>query len=241
MNVRLKRYKKEFEHSYTMGVYPTLELLEHIPEHVLRILIHPKGSGNAGIVKIQTICQQNGISLEIQEKVFNRVGARDNDFAIGVFRKIESQLKGESNHIVLVNPSSTGNLGTIGRTMIGFGFSNLAIIKPAADLMAPDTIRASMGALFQSNFEYFDSIDAYREKYAHNIYTLMIDGATRLPDVRFEQPFGLVFGNESSGLPPEYKNLGTSIRIPQQRTIDSFNLAISVGITIYQASLAQDR
>ncbi|MBT3391517.1 MAG: TrmH family RNA methyltransferase [Chloroflexi bacterium] len=235
----LKRYKKNFAHSYTFGVFPTLELLTHRVQDVLGVWLHPRASQNSGVSKIEQLCQQNAIPIEIHEKNFNRLGARENDYAIGVLRKFSAPLDAAANHLVLVNPGSRGNLGTIIRAMLGFGFYDLAVIEPAADIFHPDVLRAAMGALFQLRFEHFADFNAYQNAHSQNIYVLMTDGVKPLNKVDFQTPFGLVFGNESSGLPPEFHAIGTSLRIPQSGAIDSLNLSIAVGVTLYQASLAQ--
>ncbi len=237
MDMRLKRYKKDFEHGYAFGVFPTLELLTHRPQNCLGVMLHPKGEANRGMTKIQALCQENGIPFEFQEKTLTRIGARENDYAAGVFHKTEPGLEASANHVILVNPGGTGNLGTILRTMPGFGFRDLAIIEPAADIFHPGVVRASMGALFQLRFARFTDFDAYRESFPRNLYPLMTDGAIPLPDARFAPPFGLIFGPENAGLPQEYHACGTSVSIPQSAAIDSLNLAVSVGITLYQASL----
>ena len=240
MNLKLKRYKKDFEHSYTLGVFPTLEMLAHKTEHAQGVIVHPKGIDNQGIAKIQDICQGGSIPLEIQERIFPRLGARENDYAIGVFQKFSTQLDPQSNHVVLVNPGSMGNLGTIIRTMLGFDISDLAIIKPAADHFESRVIRASMGAIFKLRIATFSNFESYQREYSHPYYPLMTSGEHPLHDVEFRSPFSLVFGNESSGLGDEFRSVGSSISIPQSEAIDSFNLAVAVGITLYQVKLAQE-
>jgi len=239
MNIRLKRYKKDFEHSYTFGVFPTLELLDHQVEHALGVLAHPKGLENQGIARIREICQGVGIPLEIQDRTFPRLGARENDYAVGVFRKYESQLDPWSNHVVLVNPSSLGNLGTIMRTMLGFGFDDLALVTPAADHFDPGVIRASMGAIFKMRAVAFPDFEAYRRDYPRTYYPLMTSGEHLIHQVVYRAPYSLIFGNEGSGLGEEFRAIGQSVSIPQTKVIDSFNLAIAVGITLYQATLAK--
>ncbi len=238
MNIRLKRYQKDFTHSYALGVFPTLELLEHRLENCLGVIAHPKGERNSGVAKIQTICQENGRPFEFQEKSFPRIGARENDYAVGVFQKKEPGLDALANHVILVNPSGMGNLGTIIRTMLGFGFRDLAIITPAADIFNPEVVRASMGAIFQLHFENFSSFEAYQARYPRNFYLLMTDGKIPLPRVNFEPPFGFVFGSEGAGLAGEFRDYGKSVRIPQRNAVDSLNLAVSVAVTLYQASTA---
>jgi len=234
-----KRYKKDFDHSYTFGVFPTLELLTHRPQLARRVFIHPRGLKNAGAAKIQSLCQELGIPIEIQEKVFSRLGARENDYATAVFTKNESDLDPAADHLVLVHPERRGNLGTIMRTILGFGLSDLAIIQPAADPFHPETVRASMGAIFQLRLTRFEYFDAYRQTHPCPLILLMTEGETPLPEIAWPTPSGLVFGPESAGLPPAYRRYGQTVRIPQSGAIDSLNLAIAVGVTLYQRQMAR--
>lgn len=236
MNFRLKRYKKTYDYSYAFGVFPSLELLTHRPQDCIRVIAHPRGSNNRGVLKIQKICEAQHISFEFQEKTLARIGARENDYAAAVFQKTEPALTSAANHIILVNPGNPGNLGTIIRTALGFNFHDMAIIQPAADIFHPDTVRASMGAIFQLRFNRFADFNTYREIYPRNFYPLMTDGATPLPEASFDPPFGLVFGPENAGLPTDFHAIGPSLRIPQSRAVDSLNLAAAVSITLYQAS-----
>lgn len=233
MTIRLKRYKKEFDHSYAFGVFPTLELLTYKPADALCVIAHPQGAENKGVTKIREICQINAIPFDIQEKSFSRIGARQNDYAVGVFRKTEPGLDLSHNHVILVNPSGMGNIGTIVRTMLGFGYHDLAIIESAADIFHPNVVRASMGALFKIRFNRFADFKSYQEAFPRNFYPMMTDGNVSLPVAIFEPVYGLIFGPENAGLAQEYHRIGTSISIPQNEAINSLNLAVSVGVTLY--------
>jgi TrmH family RNA methyltransferase len=57
--------------------------------------------------------------------------------------------------------------------------------------------------------------------------------------VEYTDPYTLVFGNESTGLPVEYLEYGTPVVIPQTDNIDSVNLSIAAGIAIYEATKAK--
>ena len=46
-------------------------------------------------------------------------------------------------------------------------------------------------------------------------------------------PFSLVFGNEASGLPARFAQMGQSVFIPQSDEIDSLNLAVAVSVGSY--------
>jgi TrmH family RNA methyltransferase len=228
----LKPYNKKLDISYSVGVSPTIELLEQRPKDVIRVILSPKGTQNKGITKILDICNKLHIPFESDQRSIERVSGSGNTYALAMFKKYTTVLNSANNHVVLVNPSDMGNLGTICRTMLAFDITDLAIIKPAVDIFDPKAIRSSMGSVFSINFEYFSSFEEYQAKFKHNIYSFMSDGNTLLDKVVFTKPYSLVFGNEGEGLDKKYKELGESIKIPQSNKVDSFNLSIAVGIAL---------
>lgn len=238
MDHKLKRYQKDFPYSYCLGVYPTLELMTYQPGQVLTVLLHSKGASNEGVEKIRCSAADLGIEVQENDRLVEKLAQRGNTYAIGVFQKYPSALDPRANHLVLVNPSSMGNLGTIMRTMLGFGCLDLALIEPAADLFDPKVIRASMGAAFHLRHQNFPSFPDYWGRQAkHNLYPMMTDGKIALPDIQLQPPYALIFGDEAAGLGQEFHQYGTSLRIPQSDQVDSLNLALSVGIALYQGWL----
>lgn len=233
---KLVPYRKDLDYSYTIGVFPTLELLAHRPERVLRVLVSSRGEANEGVARIRALCDARHIPLAVADHQVDRLAGSENAYVIGVFQKYDAPLDAAANHLLLVNPSDAGNLGTIARTMLGFDVTNLAVVTPAVDLLAPRTIRAAMGATFQLAFELFDGIDAYRARFSRNLYPFLTDGRVSLPEATFRPPYTLVFGPEGAGLGPEYHPLGAGISIPQSGRIDSLNLAVAVGIALYAAT-----
>lgn len=118
---------------------------------------------------------------------------------------------------------------------MGFGIKNIAIIKPCVDFFDPKVVRASQGALFKLNIQTFDSFDDYSKHFNNTYYMFCLGGDDYLQDKRtFQKPYSLVFGNESSGLPNDVINKGIKIKIRQSEDIDSFNLAISVAMALYE-------
>ena len=47
MAVEYKNYKKDFDFSYTLGAFPTMELIKSKPEKVRKVVIHSKYAGSA--------------------------------------------------------------------------------------------------------------------------------------------------------------------------------------------------
>ena len=235
--MKIKSYQKESDYSYTTGVFETIELLNAKPGLVKRIYLASSSYQNAGVAKIIDIANRNNIEVIESDKTINRLVKKGNCLALAVFEKYQNDLE-IANHVVLVNPSDMGNLGTIIRTMAGFDYRNLAVVGTGADVFDPKVLRASMGAIFNLNVKYYPSFENYREDFPDNrIFPLMLKGAVNLHQVTPPKEFhSLVFGNESSGLPDDYLNYGQSIFINHTQAIDSLNLAMAVGITLFHFS-----
>lgn len=234
---KIKKYQKKFEYTYAFGAFPVLDLLKLYPKKVYKVLLKTDTEGSEGVSEVIELCTKNNIPFEYADRLIEKISVKENTYVVGVFEKYESKISKNSNHIVLVNPSNMGNIGTVIRTMLGFGFKDLAIIKPAADIFDPKVIRSTMGAIFHINFEYFNTIDDYISQYPeNNLYPFMLDGAKDIQEVEFKQPFSIIQGNESQGLGKEYKDLGQSVYIPHSKDIDSLNLSVATAIGLWEAT-----
>ncbi|MCR5768362.1 MAG: TrmH family RNA methyltransferase [Lachnospiraceae bacterium] len=232
--MEIKKYKKEAEYSYTLGAFPTLEMVEAMPERVVEVLVH------SSFPEKELVEQKCGsIPVRQDNKLIEKLSDKENVYVVGIFAKYTCELKKDTRHIVLVNPSNMGNLGTIIRTACGFGYYDLAIIEPAADIFNPKTVRASMGSLFRIRHELFGSFDEYMSKYKDRaLYPFMLDGSCSLAEAPKPENdyFSLIFGNEGTGLPKEFSGYGCPVRIEQTEFVDSLNLTIAAGIGMYEFS-----
>jgi len=230
---QIKPYKKDAEYSYTLGAFPTFELLKARPEVVRKVLVH---SSFTDAEKLKSICSEQNITIEVNDKLLKRISDKENCYVAGVFEKYSDKLRTDRPHIVLVNPSNMGNLGTILRTAVGFGIYDIAIILPGADIFHPKTVRASMGALFRLNHHRYSSFEEYQKEFKeHEFFTFMLNGKKTLTikDCPKSKLFSLIFGNEATGLDDSFLDVGTSVIIPQSPDVDSLNLTIAVGIGAY--------
>ena len=229
-----KKYKKSFEHSYALGPFPLFELLYTRPEAALRVWMDEEFND---CDKLSQLCLEKGIAFSYSKKVLQRISDKEICFAAGAFQKYTDTLSVSCSHVVLVNPSDMGNIGTIFRTALGFGIHDIAVISPAADHFNPKCVRASMGAVFKLRVAVFDSFEEYQAQYSQNrsFFPFMLEGGQNLtmdscPAVSV---YSLIFGNEASGLSAEFQKTGTPFFIPQTDEVDSLNLSVAAGIGIY--------
>ena len=232
----LEAYKRELDYSYAPGVFPSLEAMNKRPELVRRLLISARGQDSEGVRKLIALAESRRVRVEIADKALGRISGKENCFAAVVFEKRPAALSGTDAHIVLHHISDQGNLGTILRTALGFGYHDIAIIRPAADGYDPKVVRASMGALFSLRIMEYNDFSAYRQEFSHHAaYPFMLDGSVQMDDAAgtAAHPCALIFGNEGAGLPPEFQTVGQPVRIPSSDEVDSLNLAIAAAIGMY--------
>ena len=218
---------------------PICHFLKFKAEYVNRIFIHSGMKQGETLDKLLLLCKENQIEVVYADKIFNVLSQKENCYVIGEFRKFQGILDKERSHIVLVNPSNAGNMGTIMRSALGFGMNQMAIIRPAVDAFDPKVVRASMGAIFSTDFVYFESFEEYQKQFGEReLYPFMLDAKRSLHQVKPQGKFSLIFGNEATGLPAEFASIGTSVIIPHSDRIDSLNLPIAASIAMYEATKA---
>lgn len=134
------------------------------------------------------------------------------------------------------NPS---NLGAVLRTAEAAGVKNALISKNSADAFSPKALRASMGSAFRLNISMnceFEKVIKFAAK--NNLLTTGADASvtTSYTDVDWKKTRMLVFGSEAHGLNPEHKKtLDELICIPMADGVESLNLAVSVGVILFEA------
>ena len=234
--MKLSRYKKDSPFSYCLGAFPSMELLSSRPEACLSLHIHSTFSNQEYLDKALDICSRHQIPVyRDDDRNVARLNEKENVYVVATFKKYEDSLDKEGDHLLLDKPSNMGNLGTIIRSSLGFGVKDIALISPCPDYFDPKVVRSSMGALFKVRISKFASYKEYKEGFPdHIVHAFMLDGKNILQEYSF--PKGkrtLAFGNEATGLPPEYLD-ENSIYIRHSHDIDSLNITNAVSIGLYE-------
>lgn len=144
-----------------------------------------------------------------------------------------------SFNIVLVNPQIPNNTGAIGRLCVNAGAS-LHLIKPIAFEIDEKAVR-------RAGLDYWDKLDLYvwesiDEFFAKNSISSNGHFATTKSEkpyfqTEFKDGDFIFFGSETSGIPEDILNRykERNVTIPMTKNGRSLNLAISVGIVLYDA------
>lgn len=233
--MKLSRYKHSSPVSYAFGATLCYELLKTRPDSITRVFLRPTTKQGDDLIKLIKNLKDHKIEIIDSAKAFNILGAKDNCLIIAEFTKFVNHLNPNANHLVFVNPSDAGNLGTIIRTAASQNFNNIAIVDPAVDHFDPKVIRATMGAIFHLNIERFPTFADYQTTHNRKNFAFMLDAKSQ-PAENFtntKEAYSLIFGNEAAGLPADFADKCQPVILRQSNKVDSLNLSIAAGIAMY--------
>ncbi len=133
-----------------------------------------------------------------------------------------------------------GNVGTILRTAAAFGIDCVLLSKDCADLYAPRTLRAAMGAIFRLptlriDGRAEDAVRALRDM-GRSVYATALDATARpLGSFSLSPTDVFVIGNEGHGLSDKLIEAATgSVYIPMSPGSESLNAAIAATVCIWE-------
>lgn len=144
--------------------------------------------------------------------------------------------------IILFQPQIPQNTGNIVRTCSVTG-CELVLVRPLGFSVSDRWLkRAGLDYWEGVNVELIDDLESYLEKATGNFYFFSSKATQSYTDVKYEKEDWLIFGSETSGLPPSITERWSSqaVTIPMLPGARCLNLATSVGIGVYEA-LRQQR
>lgn len=140
--------------------------------------------------------------------------------------------------LVLERVQDPGNLGTILRSALAFGISDVLLSADSVDAWSPKVIRASMGACFNLNiYENLNLAASLAQlKLSHRLLATSPRGNLPLPEAKLNSERNAwLFGNESRGLSQAtMAQADNLVLIPQSNKIESLNLSMAVTICLYE-------
>ena len=146
--------------------------------------------------------------------------------------------------IILDDVKDYGNIGTIIRTANAFGIKNILSTRKDFDIYYKKTIEASRGTVFNTGFNCCDSPKNtlnYLRKNNYQIITTTPYGRELQSLINISQkPIALVIGNETNGASDTFiKNSDATIQIPMNPNVESLNVGVATGISVYELKLKQ--
>jgi RNA methyltransferase, TrmH family len=146
--------------------------------------------------------------------------------------------------VVLDNLQDFGNIGTIIRTCHAFGINTVFNTRKDQDLLQRKTIDSSRGRVFSTSMKTFTSANetiSYLRNNNFKIITTSPYGNNLQSMISLsDQPVALIVGNETDGVTNEFiENADFTVQIPMYSEVESLNVGVATGISIYELKLKQ--
>ena len=145
-------------------------------------------------------------------------------------------------HVVLYQPEIPPNTGNIGRTCVAVG-AKLWLIKPLGFEINEKQLRRA-GLDYWPHLDW-EAVENWAELIARlagpiergRIWLLTKTATRPYTSASFEKGDILVFGSESSGLPPELlaQHPDKKLRVPMRKEVRSLNLSATAAAVVYEA------
>jgi TrmH family RNA methyltransferase len=188
---------------------------------------------------------QDGQVLEVTDKVLSAITRRDNPQPVlGVFeqrwRRLDEVKPGRNETLVALDRvRDPGNLGTIIRTADAAGASGVILIGECTDPFALEAVRATMGSLLAMPLVKCSEAEflAWQADAGAQVVATHLKGAVDYRTVDYAaRPVVLLMGNEQAGLTDRLADSADMrVRIPQQGSAESLNLAIATAVMLFEA------
>jgi tRNA G18 (ribose-2'-O)-methylase SpoU len=145
--------------------------------------------------------------------------------------------------LVLDEPKSAGNVGTLIRSSVAFKVDAIVISGHGADEYDPKCVRSSVGCFFSIPIyrtdgfvKFLEKVDVLSAKFTIEVIATSDKGAICINDLEFTSDLlFIILGNETKGLSQGYKNIANKIaRIPLLGEFTSLNIGVAGSIVLYE-------
>lgn len=141
--------------------------------------------------------------------------------------------------VVLEGVEKPGNVGAVLRTADAAGVSAVIVADGGTDLYNPNTIRASLGAIFTVPVRTASSVEAlaWLQGQGLTIFAALVEGAIDYASASFRSPSAIVLGSEAAGLSKVWRGPETTaISLPMRGVVDSLNVSATAAVLMYEAA-----
>ena len=142
------------------------------------------------------------------------------------------EIGSQGNALILDNLQDPGNVGTLVRSALAFGFKDIYLVG-GADPYGEKVIRSAAGTILKARLHIcdFNTIEQNKDKIAKNFIIADMFGESinkiRLPKERF----AVIIGNEGQGVSDEFLSLAnTKVSIPMSSKVESLNAGVAGSI-----------
>lgn len=174
--------------------------------------------------------------IYVSEAVINKLSDnKSNSKYIGICKKLKENYLVKSRVILVDGIQDGGNLGTIIRTCVAFGFNQIIISNDSVDIYNEKVIKASQGSLFYINFIRMDLLEAIKKLKVDGfeVISLSLNNSIDIEDLKEVNKMAFILGNEGNGIKKEIEDASDK-KARIDIDFESLNVAIAGSIVMYK-------
>lgn len=195
----------------------------------------------AGILKEVMISSPVGFDLlvpkiEVTPEICKKISSTHSGVnIIGLCVFPQNRQPGHLRWLLCDDIQDPGNMGTIIRTALSFGFDAVAISEGCVDVYNDKTLRSSQGAVFHIPVIRDDLSDVIKELKQKDFLILAstLDDALPLSQFEPKSPVAIIMGNEGQGVSQRLIALSDAKVKIEMQGFESLNVAVATGIFCY--------
>lgn len=172
------------------------------------------------------------VTKEIMEKISEQKSISYNAAVVRFIK--EDSITG--NVLILDGVQDPGNLGTIIRSCIAFGVSNIILSDNSVDLYNSKVIRATEGMIFNINVLRRNLIEFIPivKNLGYKIVGTDVKNGINIKNINKEN-IAIVMGSEGKGLSDDVKNMCDNfVYIKMDNACESLNVGVATSILLYE-------
>ena len=225
---KLKNYRIDSNSLVMQGDQVIQELANQLN---FKCLLYEKGTEIP--FKISDACEIYEVTKEILKKITNLSSPQNLLVELPI-----PAYSTELNHdplLILDKVSDPGNLGTLIRSALAFGFTQIVLLEGSCDPFNDKALRSARGATFFVRL-FCKSLNELKLDPMYSSFTLYSADmkGENIRDVKLQKPYGLIMGHESEGISDAIKKESRLISIKMNTQVESLNVAVAGSILMHE-------
>lgn len=174
----------------------------------------------------------------LKENLFEQIASTETPQPIMAVCEMKTMSMVNQNRLLLLDRvQDPGNLGTLLRSAVAFGFDGVILGDGCVDLYNEKVIRSTQGAIFKLpilNQNLEEAITVLTEQ-GVQIYGTSLQNGRPLGEIKEASKMAFILGNEGSGVSQELLSATDgNIFIEMSENIESLNVSIAGSIIMYR-------
>lgn len=230
MKLKQKKYRSQLGQFIVEGEHLVLEALK---ANVIKEVIARDN------VKLPLFIEESGcIVYRLKEPLFAQIASTQTPQPIMAVCEMRPKSMLKMKRILLLDRvQDPGNLGTLLRSAVAFGFDGAILGEGCVDVYNEKVIRSTQGAIFTLAIESHDlsTYIPYLLEQGISVFGTSLENGYPLAQIEEVPQMAFILGNEGSGVLKELLSLtNQNIFIEMSENIESLNVSIAGSIIMYR-------